>query len=66
MFSYFLAEKFKGIHFQFFVENVARGNSVQIHPNFPAKSLSIYFNEFFLMENYLIKRQNTYWLYEII
>ena len=39
MFSYFLAEKFKGIHFQFFVENVARGNSVQIHPNFPAKSL---------------------------
>ena len=25
-----------------FAENVARGNSVQIGPNFPAKSLSIY------------------------
>ena len=39
--------KNKGSHFQFFVENVARGNSVQIDPNFPAKSLSTYFNEFF-------------------
>ena len=28
-------------------ENVVRGTSVQILPNFPAKSLSIYLNEFF-------------------
>ena len=44
----FLAEKFKGSYFEFFVENVVRGNSVQILPNFPAKSLSIYLNKFFL------------------
>ena len=42
-----LAEKFKGIHFESCDENVVRGNSVQILPNFPAKSLSIYLNEFF-------------------
>ena len=35
----FLAEKFKGSHFEFFAENVPRGNSVQILQNFPAKSL---------------------------
>ena len=27
-------------------EKVARGNAVQIHPNFPAKSLSIYTKNF--------------------
>ena len=43
----FLAEKFKGSHFEFFVENVPRGNSVQILLNFPAKSLGIYLNKFF-------------------
>ena len=52
MFAYLLAEKFRGSHFEFFVENVVRGNSVQIVPNFPAKSLSIYLNEFF---DYLMK-----------
>ena len=40
-FEYFLAGNCKGIHFEFFVRNVARGNAVQIAPNFPAKSLSI-------------------------
>ena len=39
---------FKGTHFEFFVEDVIRGNSVQIALDFPAKSLSIYLNEFFL------------------
>ena len=34
--------KIKRKPFNFFVENVVRGNSVQIAPNFPAKSLSIY------------------------
>ena len=38
---------FKGNHFEFFVEDVIRGNSVQIALDFPAKSLSIYLNEFF-------------------
>ena len=27
---------------KFFVKSVARGNAVQIYPNFPAKRLSIY------------------------
>ena len=39
---------FNGTHFEFFVEDVIRGNSVQIALDFPAKSLSIYLNEFFL------------------
>ena len=48
MFTYLFAEIFRGSHFEFFVENVVRGNSVQIAPNFPAKSLSIYLNKIFL------------------
>ena len=48
LFVHILAEIFKGSHFEFFVEKVVRGNSVQIVPNFPAKSLGIYLNEFFL------------------
>ena len=47
MITWILAEKFKGIHFESCDENVVRGTSVQILPNFPAKSLSIYLNEFF-------------------
>ena len=43
-----LAEFLIGSHFEFFVGNVDRGNSVQVAPNFPAKSLSIYLNEFSL------------------
>ena len=31
-----------------FTENVARGNFVQIGPNFPAKSLSVYIRKKFL------------------
>ena len=41
---------------KFFAEKVARGNSVQIRPDFPAKSLSIYtkfFSELPFIENYL-------------
>ena len=37
----FLAGNFKGSLVKIFAEN-DRGNSVQIGPNFPAKSLSIY------------------------
>ena len=33
---------FKGNLVQFFYKIVARGNAVQIFPNFPAKRLSIY------------------------
>ena len=47
MFTYILAENLREAIFNFFVENIAGENSVQIAPNFPAKSLSIYFNEFF-------------------
>ena len=36
-----MAENFKGNHFEFFVENLVRENSVQIQPNFPAKKLLI-------------------------
>ena len=42
MFTYLLAEKFRGSHFEFFVENVVGENSVQIAPNFPAKSLDTF------------------------
>ena len=31
-----------------FLKKVARGNAVQIHLNFPAKSLSIYRQNFFV------------------
>ena len=41
MIKYFLAVKYKGSHFEFFVQKVVRGNAVQILSNFPAKSLSI-------------------------
>ena len=41
MFTYLFAE-----NFEFFVENVVRGNSVQIAPNFPAKSLLIFEQNF--------------------
>ena len=35
-------EMFKGYPVNFFAKFVARGNSVQISPNFPAKRLGIY------------------------
>ena len=44
----FLAGNFKGSLVKFFAENDDRGNSVQIGPNFPAKSLSIYVRKLFL------------------
>ena len=34
-------------------EKIARGNAVQIHLNFPAKSLSVYIQKIFL-ETFLI------------
>ena len=40
--NYCLAEIFKGSLVKFFAEKVARGTSVHIGPDFPAKSLSIY------------------------
>ena len=40
--NYCLAGIFKGSLVKFFAEKVARGNSVQTGPDFPAKSLGIY------------------------
>ena len=34
-----------------FLKKVARGNAVQIHLNFPAKSLSVYIDKIFLLNN---------------
>ena len=51
-----MAGNFKGRVVKIFAEKVARGNSVQIRPDFPAKSLkslSIY-TKFFL-SNFLLK-----------
>ena len=45
--NYYLVGIFKESLCKFFAENVARGNSVQIGPDFPAKSLSIYTKEKF-------------------
>ena len=62
LFKKFTAGNFKGCLVKIFAENVARGNSVQIRPDFPAKSLSIYtkiFSEQLFIENYLSKRIET-------
>ena len=48
-----MAGNFKGRVVKIFAEKVARGNSVQIRPDFPAKSLSIY-TKFFLSD-FLLK-----------
>ena len=48
-----MAGNFKGCVVKIFAEKVARGNSMQIRPDFPAKSLSIY-TKFFL-SNFLLK-----------
>ena len=42
-----------------FVENVAKGNSVQNDPNFPAKSLGIYIRKIFLDTLLLIQLKIT-------
>ena len=55
MFLYFWREICEQILFNFFVEKVARGNSVQIVPNFPAKSLSMCTSGFFQTPFKLIK-----------
>ena len=54
LFKKLMAGNFKIV--KIFAEKVARGNSVQIRPDFPAKSLSIYtkfFSEHLFIENYL-------------
>ena len=54
LFKKLMAGNFKIV--KIFAEKVARGNSVQIRPDFPAKSLSIYtkfFSELPFIENYL-------------
>ena len=53
LFKKFMAGNVKGCVDKIFAEKVARGNSVQIRPDFPAKSLSIY-TKFFL-SNFLLK-----------
>ena len=45
--NYILAGNFEENFVKIFAENVVSGNSVQIGPNFPAKSLSIYTKNFF-------------------
>ena len=54
LFKKFTAGNFKGCVVKIFAEKVARGNSVQIRPDFPAKSLSIYTKFFSLKITYLI------------
>ena len=44
--KFFFGWKFKGTLVKIFAKKVVRGNSVQIGPNFPAKSLSIYTKSF--------------------
>ena len=46
MSNYILVGNFEGNFVKIFAENVVSGNSVQIGPNFPAKSLSIYTKNF--------------------
>ena len=46
MSNYILAGNFEENFVKIFAENVVSGNSVQIGPNFPAKSLSIYTKNF--------------------
>ena len=49
-----MAGNFKGCVVKIFAEKVARENSMQIRPDFPAKSLSIYtHSEQLFIENYL-------------
>ena len=60
LFNFFDGNFCKGCPDKIFAENVVMGNSVQIGPEFPAKSLSIYIWKIFLdafqiylIENYL-------------
>ena len=53
LFKKLMAGNVKGCVDKIFAEKVARGNSVQIRPDFPAKSLSIY-TKFFLSK-FLLK-----------
>ena len=52
LFNFILAGNLWGSLTKIFAQNVARGNSVQIGPDFPAKSLSLIFKD--LIGNYLI------------
>ena len=55
--NFFGGKSLKNSSVQFFAKSVARGNSVQIGPNFPAKSLSIYTKSF--SGHHLIESQLT-------
>ena len=59
LFKKFMAGNFKGCVAKIFAEKVARGNSVQIRPDFPAKSLSIYTKFFSYLINLSLKRIET-------
>ena len=52
LFNFILAGNLWGSLTKIFAQNVAKGNSVQIGPDFPAKSLSLIFKD--LIGNYLI------------
>ena len=56
LFKKFMAGNFKGCVVKIFAEKVARGNSVQIRPDFPAKSIytKLFLNTFSLKITYLI------------
>ena len=58
--QFFGGKSLKNSSVQFFAKNVARGNSVQNGPNFPAKSLSIYTKSF--SGHYLIESQLNIWV----
>ena len=64
--NYFWRYFFKGSLVEIFAEKVAKGNSVRIDPNFPAKSLSIYTKIFpwhliiDSIENYLTSHLREY------
>ena len=65
MFTYVLTEYLRETILNFFVEDVIRGNSVQIALDFPVKSLSIYLNEFFSTPFWLFNEKITYLIKEL-
>ena len=50
VFKYVLAENCKRSYFEFFDENVARGNAVQKKKNFPPKDLVQFFQDTLLID----------------
>lgn len=47
MLNFFWREIWRGYPSKIFVQNVVRGNAVQMFSDFPAKSLSVYIGQIF-------------------